>query len=153
MRGDEKYGTKKFQAMCLIMSSDSEQYSGIWNDLKNSTFWGTNKYPKTTTSAYDILCCYKKTTPKRQVHISPVAVLFVQSSDKRKTRQYQETMGDNLKKSHASADRKHDSMQENSQHQHPKLALDQNHYRWESPLTKPQSMHQPPPLLIQIGSF
>ena len=39
--GDDEDGTKRFQAMCLIMSADSDRYSGIWNDLKNITLLGT----------------------------------------------------------------------------------------------------------------
>ena len=63
MRGDEKYGTKKFQAMCLIISADLDQYSGIWNNHKNITLMETDIYPKTTPDACDILCCYKETIP------------------------------------------------------------------------------------------
>ena len=56
-------GTKRFQEMCLIMSADSDQYSVIWNDLKNSNLLGTEKYTTITTSAYGVLCCYKKPAP------------------------------------------------------------------------------------------
>ena len=37
---DDEEGTKRFQGMCLIMSADSDRYSRIWNDLKNSTIMG-----------------------------------------------------------------------------------------------------------------
>ena len=67
--------------MCLIMSADSEQYSGIWKDLKNSSLIGTDNYPKTTTTAYNVLCYYKKPSPPHQVHAPPAAVTFVQSVD------------------------------------------------------------------------
>ena len=58
--GDDEYVTKRFQEMCLIMSADSDQYSGIWNNLSNSILLGTYRYPKTTTTAYDVLFCYNK---------------------------------------------------------------------------------------------
>ena len=67
--------------MCPIMSTDSDRYSGIWNDLNNSTLLGTDNYPKNTTSAYDVLCCYKKPAPPHQVHTPPAAVTFFQSGD------------------------------------------------------------------------
>ena len=49
--GDDEDGTKMFQEMCLIMSADSDQFSGIWNNLKNSPLLGTENYKKTTTVA------------------------------------------------------------------------------------------------------
>ena len=67
--------------MVLIMSADSYIYSGIWNNLKNSTLLGTDNYPKTTTAVYNVLCRYKKPAPPRQVHAPPSAVTFVQSGD------------------------------------------------------------------------
>ena len=63
--GDDEDGTKRFQAMCIIMSADSDRYSGIWNDPKNNTLLGTDNYPKTTTAAYNVLFCYKKQAPPR----------------------------------------------------------------------------------------
>ena len=42
-------------------------------------------------------------------------------------------MGDNFQKSHAIAVRRKDIMQEIVHHQYPTPALDQNHYKWESP--------------------
>ena len=72
--------------MCLIISADSERYSGIWNYLKNRTLIGTDKYSKTTTAAYDVLCCYKKPEPPCQVHTPPVAVTLVQSGDTEKNK-------------------------------------------------------------------
>ena len=79
---------KRFQAICLIVSSDSYLYSGIWNNLNNSTLLGTDNYPKNTTSAYDALCRYKKPAPSRQVHTPPAAVTFVKigGTDKNKSR-------------------------------------------------------------------
>ena len=38
---DDKGGTKSFQEMCLIIPADSDRYSGIWNNLNNSTLLGT----------------------------------------------------------------------------------------------------------------
>ena len=67
--------------MCLIMSADSDQYSGIWNNLKNLTLLGTDNYPKTTTDTYDVLCRYKKPAPPHQVHAPLAAVTLVQSVD------------------------------------------------------------------------
>ena len=84
--GDDEDGTKRFQEMCLIMSADSDRYSGIWNDLKNSTLLGTDNYPKTTTAVYDVLCHYQKLAPPRQVHAPPAAVTFVQSGDTEKNK-------------------------------------------------------------------
>ena len=40
--GYDEDGTKRFQEMCLIISSDSDQYSGICNNLKNNTLLGTH---------------------------------------------------------------------------------------------------------------
>ena len=41
--GDNKYGTNMFQEMCLIVSTDLDRNSGIYNNLKNSTLVGTNQ--------------------------------------------------------------------------------------------------------------
>ena len=67
--------------MCLTTSAESEQYSGIWEILKNSTILGTVNYPRRTTSAYEVLCSYNKPTPKFQVHMPPEAVTFFQCGD------------------------------------------------------------------------
>ena len=53
--GYNEDGTKRFQAMCLIMPADSDRYSGIWDDLNNNTLLGKNNYPKTTTATYGVL--------------------------------------------------------------------------------------------------
>ena len=79
-------GTNRFQTMCLIMSADSDQYSGIWNYLNNITLLGTEKYPKTTTAANDVLCRYKKPAPPHQVHAPPAAVTCAQSVDTEKNK-------------------------------------------------------------------
>ena len=84
MDGDNKYGTKRFQSIFLIMSADSDRYSGIWNNLKNSTFLVTDSYPKITTAAYNVLCQYKKPAPPRQVYAPPAAVTFIQIGDTEK---------------------------------------------------------------------
>ena len=84
--GDNEDGTKRFQAMCLIMYADSERYSGIWIGLKNSTLLGTYNYRKTTTAAYNLLCRYKKPAPPRQVHAPPEAVTFFQSGNTEKNK-------------------------------------------------------------------
>ena len=73
--GDNEDGTKRLHAIFLIMSADSDQYSGIWKNLKNSTLLGTENYTKTTTAAYNVLCRYKKPAPPRQVHTPPAAVM------------------------------------------------------------------------------
>ena len=70
--------------MCLIISAGLERYSGIQNDLKNSTLLGTDNYPKITTSAYGVLCRYKKTEAPCQVNAPPVAVRLAQSGDTEK---------------------------------------------------------------------
>ena len=67
--------------MCQIVYTDSDRYSIIWNNLNNSPLLGTDNYPKTTTAAYDVLCCYNKSTPPHQVHAPPEAVTFVQSGE------------------------------------------------------------------------
>ena len=79
--GDNGDGTKIFQEMCLTMSTNLYQYSGIWNDLKNSTLLGTDNYPKTTTFAYNLLCHYKKPASPYQLHAPPEEVTFIQSGD------------------------------------------------------------------------
>ena len=38
--GDDNIA-KRFEAMCLLVSADSEKYSGIWDKLKNSTLLST----------------------------------------------------------------------------------------------------------------
>ena len=63
MNGDDEDITNRLQSMCNIMSSDSDRYSGIWNNLKNITLVGTYNYTKTKTTAYGVLGRYKKTTP------------------------------------------------------------------------------------------
>ena len=131
--GDNKFCIKRFQAMCLIMYADSDKYSGIWNDLKNSTLLVTENYPKTTTAAYYIPCRYNKLTPTRQVHEQTASFKFVQSGNKEKKSQNQEIMVDNLQKSHAFSSSKQEIMWEISHHQQPTPALDQNCYRWDSP--------------------
>ena len=75
--GYDEDGTNRFQTMCLIMSADSDQYSGIWNYLNNITLLGTEKYPKTTTAANDVLSHYNKLVPPRQAHVPPVAVTIL----------------------------------------------------------------------------
>ena len=55
-RGGGNDGTNSFQAMCIFMTDDSKQFSGVWNDLKNNTLLGTDYYPKTLTAKYDVLC-------------------------------------------------------------------------------------------------
>ena len=67
--------------MCLIMSSESELYSGNRNNMENITLLGTDNYPKTTTASYDVLCCYKKPVPLRQLHAPTATVTLVQSGD------------------------------------------------------------------------
>ena len=84
--GDDEDGTKRFQEMCLIVSVESDWYSGIWNNLNSSTLLGTYNYPKTTTAAYDVMCRYKELTPPRQVRAPPEAVKFVQSGDAKKNK-------------------------------------------------------------------
>ena len=84
--GENDDVTKRFQAMCFIVSADSDRYSGIWNDLNNNTFLGTDNYPKTTNSAYDVLCHCKKPAPPRQVHAPSVTVIFFQSGDTEKNK-------------------------------------------------------------------
>ena len=73
--------TKRFQSMCIIISAESYQYSGIWNDLKNSTLLVTENCSKTTTAKYNLLCRYKKLVPPCQLHVSPSAVTSIKSGD------------------------------------------------------------------------
>ena len=70
--------------MCPIMSDDSERYSGIWNNLEDSTLLGIEKYPKTIAAAYNVLCHYKKPAPSRQVHAPSAVVTFFQTCEKEK---------------------------------------------------------------------
>ena len=64
--------------MCLIMSTDSDRYSGIWNNLNNRTLIVKDNYHKTTTASYNVLCRYNKLAPPRQVDAPPAAVTFIQ---------------------------------------------------------------------------
>ena len=72
----DKYGTKRFQAMCRIVYADSELYSGIWNELKNSTLLGTENCPGAISAAYDVLCRYKKLMPQRAISSSHVCITW-----------------------------------------------------------------------------
>ena len=74
--------TKSFQNMCLLMSTKSKQFSGIWYDLKNNTRPGTYNFPKTLISANSIFCWCKNTKPPCQTHAAPGAVTFVQGDNK-----------------------------------------------------------------------
>ena len=67
--------------MCLLISTDLDQYSGIWIDLNNNILIGTDNYQKTTTTAYNVLCSYKKLGAPHEVHMSPAAFTFLQSDD------------------------------------------------------------------------
>ena len=69
------------------MSANSEQYSVICDDLNNSTLLGMDNYPKTPTSAYDVLCHYKNPSPKHQAHTPPGVATSVHynNADSRKT--------------------------------------------------------------------
>ena len=72
-------GTRRSQAMFLLMLVDSEKFSGVWDDLKNNTLLDTENYPKTSTNAYNVLCRYKNiTTPLPQS--PPSSVEFLQSN-------------------------------------------------------------------------
>ena len=44
--GEDEDGTNRFQEMLLIMSADSDQYSGIWNNLNNITILVTDNCKK-----------------------------------------------------------------------------------------------------------
>ena len=70
--------------MCLIISTELDQYLVILNYLNNTTLLGTDNYPKTSTAAYIILCLYKKPTPSCQVHAPPEEFTFFQSVDTKK---------------------------------------------------------------------
>ena len=59
--------------MYLLMLDSYEQYSGIWNDLKNSTLLGTENNPKNPTAAYDVFWRYKKLASQRQANTPPGA--------------------------------------------------------------------------------
>ena len=69
-------GSKRFQDMCLIMSDNSELFSGVCNDFNNNTLLGTDNF-----GAYGVLCQYKNPTPPRQTHAPPGAVIFFQNYD------------------------------------------------------------------------
>ena len=62
-------------------------------------------------------------------------------------------MVDNFQKLYAIAVRRRDIMWEISHHQWPTPELEHSHYKWDSPLTKPQSRHQHLILLTLNGSF
>ena len=79
--------------MCLIISADLDRYSSIWYDLNNITLLGTDNYPNPTTSIYDVLCCYKKPAPQRQLHTPPATVTFIQSGDTEKNKTLSENDG------------------------------------------------------------
>ena len=72
--------------MRLIMSDDLERYSGIWNDLENSSIIGTDNYHKTTTTAYNVLFFYKKLAPLYQVHTPPAAFTSLKIVDTKKNK-------------------------------------------------------------------
>ena len=70
--------------MWLIMSADSERYSGICDEFNNSNLLGTENDPKTPTAACDVLLHYNNLALQRQVHKIPGAVTLVQSEKKEK---------------------------------------------------------------------
>ena len=135
------------------MSSDSEQYSGICNHLKHSNLLVTYNYPKTTTSAYNVLCQYKnrrhyaKYTRHLQTLHSSKVVIQIRISKK------QETVGNKFQKLHDIVTRRQDIRQEISHHPQPTPALDYSHYKWGSPWPKPQRRHQPQISLTQTGYY
>ena len=53
--GDDDNSIKRFQEMCLLVSANFEQYSGIWYGLNKSNLLGTDNYPNNPTAAYDLL--------------------------------------------------------------------------------------------------
>ena len=97
-------GSNKFVSS---MSAESYWYSGIWKELNSSTLLVTDSYPKTTTTVYDVLFCYKKPASSRQLHTSPAEFTFFQGSDTENNNKSQETMGYHFHKSHGIAVRKH----------------------------------------------
>ena len=85
-----------FQKMCLIMSSESERYSGIWYDLNNITLLDTYNYTKNPTAVNDVLCHYKNLAPQLQSHTPPEVVTFVHIDNEKIERQSEEKMGYHL---------------------------------------------------------
>ena len=60
------------------MLTNSENFPGIWNDLKNNTLLGTENYANTPTAAYHVLYHYKNPEPPHQTHAPTRAGKFVQ---------------------------------------------------------------------------
>ena len=140
--GDYDNITKRLQEMCLFIYAEYEEYSGIWNDLNNSTLLGMDNCPNTPTAAYDVLWHYKKPAPPCQAHIPPGGWRFSIVTMQTAARQSQETMGDHFRISRATAVRKWDTMWETSRNQQITLSHGQNHYRSDSPWHKQQHPSQ-----------
>ena len=94
--GDNDNGTKSFQEMCLLMSAYSVWYSGIWDELKNSTILGADNYPKTPTAAYYIFLRYKKPKKNAKHTHYPGRWFFSRVKIQTTARQSQENMEDRL---------------------------------------------------------
>ena len=58
---DIKYSGQRMADMCLIETSDPQQFSHIWNGLLNGNILeeSNDMYPKTISKAYDVIFKYK----------------------------------------------------------------------------------------------
>ena len=55
----EKEAKDMYLAIAFLLNSDRSRYGRLIEDLENSYLLGEDKYPKTVTSAYDILTNWK----------------------------------------------------------------------------------------------
>ena len=80
----------------------------VW--LEKSSLMGTDNYPNTKTSTYDILFHYKKAVPQRQSHTRSGQWHFPSVKIHTSARQSQETMWEHLRVSRTTTSRKWDTM-------------------------------------------
>ena len=152
MGGNEENGTKRFQVMFLLMLDDSEQYSGIWNELKKHNLMGTYNYPKSTPLPMTH-CAFTKIRRHNTKHIHQLGRWRSSSvMMQERARHSQETIGYHFWMSRTTAAREWDTMRETARHKHLILMWDHNHCRWYSWWPKQQTINQQSTLSIQIGS-
>ena len=102
---DDEDGTKRFQAMFLIMSVESDRYSEIWNDLNNITFVGTDNYPKPQLP-HTMYCVATKNRHHHAKYMRHLHQLhFFTVVIQRNIRQHKVIMGDPFQQLHAIASR------------------------------------------------
>ena len=97
--------------MCHLILTNPELLSGLWGYFKNNTLLGTNNYPKTHTSAYDI---FFSTISRHHCakHMHHLGRWHLYSTIKHSEIQYEGMVSYHSKKSHATFDIRQRTIQE-----------------------------------------